>query len=99
VDDRGWGGASATGVLSPTLRLHLAVSDEMVLVGGGRHAAQELRAFVAAGRPVRFVPAAMDRQAAQSWCRRAGIPELDHRGAAARAWLELGGAPLGHPTT
>jgi hypothetical protein len=98
VEDPGWGGTTATGALSPTLRLHLEVSDEMVIIGGGRHAAQELRAFVAAGKHVRFVPASMDRHAARSWCRRAGIPELDHEGAAWRAWLALGGSRDADPT-
>lgn len=44
VHDEEWGGAH-----SPTLRTHLAVSDEIVVIGGGWHAAHELRAFAAAG--------------------------------------------------
>jgi hypothetical protein len=40
----------------------------------------------------------MDRHAARSWCRRAGIPELDHEGAAWRAWLALRGSRDADPT-
>jgi hypothetical protein len=89
VWDAGWGGTSADGLPSDTLRAHLSISDEMVLVGGGRHAAQEMLAFHTAGKPIRYVPASMNPHAARGWCRRAGLPELDTRGAVASAWPRI----------
>lgn len=92
VEDEGWGGSSDSGH-SPTLRLHLDVSDEIVVIGGGWHAAHELKAFFNSGKRVRYFPAAMNVDAAQSWCLRFGIEMLDHRGAALEAWEDTLRAP------
>src|SRR5262249_55199589 len=89
VEDEGWGGFTDSGEHSSTLRMHLAVSDEIVVIGGGWHAAHELRAFFDAGKRVRYVPATMNRDTARNWCLRAGIERLDPRGAAFETWKRL----------
>lgn len=69
--------------------MHLDVSDEIVVIGGGWHAAHELKAFFDRGKRVRYVPAVMNRDAARNWCRRAGIETLDPCGAALETWEGL----------
>jgi hypothetical protein len=83
VRDETWGGLLPGGAVpSPTLRLHLEISDEAVFVGGGKHAADELRAFLAHGTPVRYFPAEMNHAMARDWCARAHVVIPDFRGAA-----------------
>jgi hypothetical protein len=89
VEDDGWGGFTDSGDHSPTLGMHLEVSDEIIVIGGGWHAAHELKAFFDMGKRVRYVPAVMNRNAARNWCRRAGIEILDPRGAALETWEGL----------
>lgn len=87
VDDDTWGGfRPGTTVPSRTLGLHLAVSDEIIVIGGGKHAADELLAFAATGKAVHFVPAEMNHAATREWCSRTGAGLLDPRGAAHVAW-------------
>lgn len=87
VEDETWGGFLDGGSEpSPTLALILDVSDELVVVGGGKHAADELSAFLARGKPVRYVPAEMNYRATREWCTRAGISIEDLRGAAHEVW-------------
>jgi hypothetical protein len=95
VEDPTWGGTDATGRPSATLQVLLAVSDAFVAFGGGEHTAQELRAFLQAGKPVRFVPARMHAGTTERWTRATGvhIPDLD--GAAQRFWLH--GRPASSP--
>jgi len=89
VHDDLWGGfVDHDGRPSATLALILEVSDELVAIGGGKHAADELRAFRRAGKPVRYVPAEMNRRAVGEWCARTGVERPDVRGAAYEAWLE-----------
>lgn len=89
VDDDVWGGfVDRGGRPSPTLALILEVSDELLAIGGGKHAADELRAFWRAGKPARYVPAEMNHRAVRDWCARADIDLPDVRGAAYEAWLE-----------
>jgi hypothetical protein len=89
VRDSSWGGSLGSRAVSPTLRLHLSVSDELVVIGGGKHAADELRAFIERGRPVQYFPAEMNRAAALEWSRRSGVELQDLRGAAWHAWSSL----------
>ena len=90
VPDDTWGGfIHDTQALSPTLRLHLAVSDEIVIIGGGKHAADEMTAFARAAKVIRYFPAEMNASASQGWCEKAGIDVLDVRGAAQAAWDQL----------
>lgn len=88
VEDATWGGCDAAGRPSNTLRALLAVTDRFVAIGGGEHTAQELRAFLAAGTPVRFHPAPMHAETARRWRARGGAAITDYRGAAERAWRD-----------
>ena len=90
VDDPTWGGfVEGGGEASPTLQTILDVTDELIVIGGGKHAADELRAFWQHGKPVRYVPAEMNRRATREWCARAGVEIADFRGAAYEAWLAV----------
>ena len=86
VDDATWGGADARGLPSNTLKVFLAVSDEFIVFGGGHHTAHELRAFLKAGKQVRFHDAPMHRLTADRWCRDSGVCIGDYRGAAYHVW-------------
>lgn len=87
VEDATWGGfLEGSGEPSPTLRLHLEVSDEAIVIGGGKHAADELRAFSTAGKPVRYFAAEMNHAFARGWAERAGVSISDMRGAALQVW-------------
>jgi hypothetical protein len=96
VRDETWGGfVEGSDRPSPTLGLHLDVSDELVVIGGGKYAADELRAFARFGKPVRYFPAEMNYAFTRSWTERAGVAIADMRGAARSAWEEL--CPAGAP--
>jgi hypothetical protein len=86
VDDDTWGGADALGSPSNTLQVLLAVSDEFIVFGGGQHTAHELRAFLKAGKRVRFHDAPMHRLTTDRWCRDSGVRLGDYRGAAYHVW-------------
>jgi hypothetical protein len=89
VEDATWGGFLDGGQEpSPTLRLHLEVSDEAIVIGGGKHAADELRAFSAFGKPLRYFPAEMNHTFVRSWTKHAGVAIPDMRGAALWAWQD-----------
>lgn len=90
VEDSSWGGFLDDGrTPSPTLRTLLEVSDELVVIGGGKHAADELAAFHAVGKDLRYFPAEMNRAATQTWASHAGVEIADYWGAAHAVWLEL----------
>lgn len=92
VEDATWGGLlSGTQELSPTLRVHLEVSDELVVIGGGKHAADELTAFTARGVKTRYFPAEMNHATTREWSERAGADIRDLRGAAHGAWESIRG--------
>lgn len=98
VDDATWGGfLTEDGQASPTLQVILDVSHELVVIGGGKHAADELRAFFQQGKAVRYFPAEMNRRTTSEWCARAGVEIGDLRGAAFSAWraLDVGGREYG----
>ena len=91
VDDSTWGGfIDPEGGLSSTLEVTLEVSDELVVVGGGKHAADELAAFIRSGKKVRYFPAEMNHRAAEDWCARSGVSITDYRGAAREVWVAMG---------
>jgi hypothetical protein len=90
VEDRTWGGfLPGTSEPSPTLRALLLVSDVCVVVGGGKHAADEMRAFVGEGVPTRYHVAQLNHAFARRWSETSGqdLESLD--GAAHRVWNEL----------
>ncbi len=88
VEDASWGGFVDGRRLSPTLRTLLDVSDELVVVGGGKHAADELTAFLRQGKKVRYFAAEMNHRATWEWCAGAGAEIRDLRGEAHRVWRE-----------
>ena len=91
VDDATWGGLYQ-GAPSPTLQTILDVTDELVVVGGGKHAAEELLAFSHRGKSVRYFPARMNRGATDEWRQRSGIDAGALDGAAFEVWKRLSAA-------
>jgi hypothetical protein len=89
VEDSTWGGYIGGTDLSPTLRAVLAVADELVVIGGGKHAADELEAFCSRGKRVRYFAAEMNHQFTNGWCARSGVRITDYRGAAHTAWTRV----------
>jgi hypothetical protein len=90
IEDDTWGGFLAgTSEMSPTLRILLEVTDELVVIGGGKHAADELEAFVEHNKAVRYYPAEMNHEATREWCARSGTRIRDFRGSAHNTWLRL----------
>ena len=86
VRDESWGGVRNDGSPSNTLRTLLMLSDEFIVMGGGEHTAQELRAFLHAGKPVRFHQASMHTRTADDWCKSSGAVISDYRGSAYHVW-------------
>jgi len=74
IEDDTWGGTDADGHLHPTSAAIVAVSDELVAIGGGKISRAELQAGHQAGKPCRFIPAEFNRGLAQHWAREAGRP-------------------------
>jgi len=89
VDDATWGGFLDEHRVSPTLQVILDVSHELVVIGGGKHAADELRAFHERGKKVSYFPAEMNERTTMEWCTRAGVEIGDRRGAAFAVWRSL----------
>jgi hypothetical protein len=94
VDDPSWGGYSGNKDLSPTLRAVLDVADELVVIGGGKHAADELEAFLAHGKKVRYFAAEMNHEFTDGWCHRSGVRITDYRGAAHSVWTRVNATAL-----
>lgn len=74
IEDDTWGGTGADGHLHPTSSAIVAVSHELVAIGGGDISLAELRAGREAGKPCRFIPAEFDHGLAQRRAREAGKP-------------------------
>ena len=88
IEDKSWGGfIDSDRQASPTLKLHLAVSNELIMIGGGQHAADELEAFLCAKKKVKFFPAEMHHETSRQWSEAAGADIRDMRGAAHQLWL------------
>lgn len=75
IEDATWGGVDAAGRLSPTSAAIVALSDEMVAIGGGAIARDELQAGRRTGKPTRFIPAESNHELARQKARAAGRPE------------------------
>jgi hypothetical protein len=86
VVDETWGGLLPSGKPSATLAVILDVTDELIVVGGGKHAADELLAFSKNRKAVRYFPARMNRRATEDWCRRSGARIAGFDGAAFDVW-------------
>lgn len=87
VPNSTWGGASPGGRgLTPTSAAVVGVSDEVVGIGGGAIARDELLAARRAVKPVTFIPADLNHAKAQEKARRKGQPQpTSFRGEAAAA--------------
>jgi hypothetical protein len=87
VPDSTWGGELPQGGgLAPTSTAVVGVSDEVVGIGGGAIARDELLAARRAGKPVTFIPADMNHARAREKARRKGKPQpTSFRGEAAAA--------------
>jgi hypothetical protein len=91
VDDT-WGGLlQKTTTPSPTLDTLIAVSDEVVVIGGGKHTAEEMAAFLMYKKPLRFYAMDMHHATSRKWTQSSGVDVGDFRGAAYYAWLSRQG--------
>lgn len=88
VKDGGWGGRlPGSSDLSPTSAAIVAVSDEIVGIGGGDIARDEMLAARAAGKSVSFIAADMDHRLARDKAAARGeLPPTDFRGSAHAAF-------------
>lgn len=87
VEDDSWGGCrKETGEPSPTLQVLLAVSGEVLAIGGGCHAADEAREFLRQGIPLRFHGAEMNHRVGAAWYASQGIHDVDFRGGVHLLW-------------
>lgn len=84
VVDASWGGLLPESTrLSPTSQAIVDHSDELLAIGGGPTARDELDAALRAGKPARFIAAEMNHEAALAAAARKGQPlPRDFRGAA-----------------
>ena len=73
VKDDTWGGRQGTR-LSPTSEAVVEACDEMIGIGGGAIARDELEEARRRGKPVTFFPADMDRALAAEKARKSGGP-------------------------
>jgi hypothetical protein len=88
VEDETWGGCLDDQFHpSPTLKVLLAVTDELIVIGGGKHAAEELAAFLQNGKLVKYFPAQMNHHATMKWCAESGAEINDLNGAAYNVWF------------
>jgi hypothetical protein len=83
VQDDTWGGRQSDGRLSPTSQAMVDVCDEMIGIGGGSIARDELEEARKKGKPIKFVPAEMNHVLAVETARKSGkeVP-ADFRGEA-----------------
>jgi len=81
IEDKNWGGRRSDGTLSPTSVAMVEASDEIIAIGGGDIACDEIKAAIAAKKPVRFAAAEMNHAAAIEKARRKGeTPPEDFEG-------------------
>jgi hypothetical protein len=92
VDDATWGGLLPGSIVSPTLSVILDVTDDLVVVGGGKHAADELLAFTRQRKAVRYFPAEMNRRVSEEWSLRSGVVIDSVQGAAFHVWSAISAA-------
>ena len=82
IADDTWGGVGADGRLSPTSSAIVGVSAEMIAIGGGDIARDEIVAARAMGKKVRYIAADMNHAAAIAKAREKRQPDpTDFRGA------------------
>jgi acyl-CoA synthetase (AMP-forming)/AMP-acid ligase II len=72
IEDQDWGGRRRDGTLSPTSVAMAGAADEIIAIGGGDIARDEVEAAIAAHKPVRYVAADMNHAAGLEKARRSG---------------------------
>jgi hypothetical protein len=77
IADDTWGGLDADGKLSQTSSAMVGAADEMIAVGGGEIARDEIAAAMAMGKKVRYIVADMNHAAAIRKAREKRQPEPD----------------------
>jgi hypothetical protein len=81
IDDTQWGGRAPNGTLSPTSAAVVGAADEIVAIGGGDIARDEIEAAIGARKPVRYVAAYMNHAAAfEKVQRKGGVAPQDFKG-------------------
>jgi hypothetical protein len=92
VADESWGGIEhLTAAPSPTLSALIAVSNEVIVIGGGKHTAEEMQAFLMFNKPLRFYAADMHHATSREWTKSSKVNIGDFRGAAYHAWISRRG--------
>ena len=82
IEDQVWGGTLPGGDLSPTSATIVAVSEQLVAIGGGTAARDELAEAVRRGKRATFIAADMNHAVARERCAARGLPApTDFRGA------------------
>jgi len=77
IADDTWGGLNADGKLSQTSSAMLGAADEMIAIGGGEIARDEIAAAMAMGKKVRYIVADMNHAAAIRKAKEMRQPEPD----------------------
>ena len=77
IADDTWGGVNADGKLSQTSSAMVGAADEMIVIGGGEIARDEIAAAMATGKKVRYIVADMNHAAAIRKAREMRQPEPD----------------------
>lgn len=77
IADDTWGGLNADGKLSQTSAVMLGAADEMIAIGGGEIARDEIAAAMAIGKKVRYIVADMNHAAAIRKAKEMRQPEPD----------------------
>ena len=77
IADDAWGGLNADGKLSQTSSAMVGAADEMIAIGGGEIARDEVAAATAMGKKVRYIVADMNHAAAIRKAKEMRQPEPD----------------------
>ena len=77
IADDTWGGLNADGKLSPTSSAMVGAADEMIAIGGGEIARDEIAAAQAMGKSVRYIVSDMNHAAAIRKAKEGRQPEPD----------------------
>jgi hypothetical protein len=77
IADDSWGGLNADGKLSQTSSAMVGAADEMIAIGGGEIARDEIAAAMAMGKRVRYIVADMNHAAAIRKAKEMRQPEPD----------------------
>jgi hypothetical protein len=88
IADDTWGGLNADGKLSQTSSAMVGATDEMIAIGGGEIARDEIAAAMAMGKKVRYIAADMNHAAAIRKAKEMRQPEPDDFRGAVQAYFD-----------